>query len=62
MTRIVAIWLAGAIFLGGFSIGFDEGCGNSASVKNPLIFLFWPAAVVAIAFGWESDKINKCDK
>lgn len=62
MKLLLQIWILGAIFLMGYSMGFDEACQREPRIKNPIAFLGWPAAVIAIASGWEApEKENICD-
>jgi hypothetical protein len=62
MRTLLEIWIAGALILMGYSMGFDDVCQRESRIQNPIAFLAWPAAMVAIASGWEApEKENICD-
>jgi len=55
------LWIAFALILCGYDAG-NTRCGFSTeNALNPIIFLAWPVAVVAILGGWESEEpIETC--
>ncbi len=61
LNKLLAIWLAGGIFLWGFDLGTQEFCAEK-EYHNPVIFLGWPIAMIALSVGATVEERPQCVK
>lgn len=55
MERAIKLWIIGAFCMFFYSSGVDAGCRRTTpSVQNPIAFLGWPAAAIAVWSGWKA--------